>query len=106
MRYKDNGGLNENMSTCQRLPFMISRRTFLQSAGAACASATFSRPFFAQPTGKDAEDPLRWVDLRIGTGGHGHTFPGSSVPFAAMQLSPDTWNDQWDWCSGYYAADT
>ena len=85
---------------------MISRRTFLQSAGAACASATFSRPFFAQPTGKDAEDPLRWVDLRIGTGGHGHTFPGSSVPFAAMQLSPDTWNDQWDWCSGYYAADT
>jgi predicted alpha-1,2-mannosidase len=85
---------------------MISRRTFLQSAGAACATATFAKPLFAQPTGKDAQDPLRWVDLRIGTGGHGHTFPGSSVPFAAVQLSPDTWNDQWDWCSGYYAADT
>src|ERR1700739_1964100 len=87
-------------------PIMISRRTFLQSAGAAYATATFAKPLFAQPTGKDAQDPLRWVDLRIGTGGHGHTFPGSSVPFAAVQLSPDTWNDEWDWCSGYYAADT
>lgn len=78
----------------------------MQTAGAACATAALARPLFAVPTGKDAEDPLRWVDLRIGTGGHGHTFPGASVPFAAVQLSPDTFNDGWDWCSGYYATDT
>ncbi len=78
----------------------------MQTASAACATAALARPLFAVPTGKDAEDPLRWVDLRIGTGGHGHTFPGASVPFAAVQLSPDTFNDGWDWCSGYYTTDT
>lgn len=60
---------------------------------------------FAVPEGEAAGDPLRWVDPRIGTGGHGHCFPGSSVPFAAVQLSPDTYNDQWDWCSGYHISD-
>ncbi len=85
---------------------MISRRSFLQTAGAACASAALPLPAFANPQGEDASDPLRWVDPRIGTGGHGHCFPGSSVPFAAVQLSPDTFNDQWDWCSGYHVSDT
>ena len=85
---------------------MISRRSFLQTAGAACASAAFPLPSFAMPQGEEAQDPLRWVDPRIGTGGHGHCFPGASVPFAAVQLSPDTFNDQWDWCSGYHVSDT
>ena len=83
-----------------------SRRHFLQAAGAMFATASLSRVAFAYPQGEAASDPLRWVDPRIGTGGHGHCFPGASVPFAAVQLSPDTYNDQWDWCSGYYAADT
>ena len=30
------------------------------------------------------------VDPRIGTGGDGHTFPGATVPFGMIQLSPDT----------------
>ena len=30
------------------------------------------------------------VDPRIGTGGSGHTFPGATVPFGMIQLSPDT----------------
>lgn len=85
---------------------MTSRRTFLQIAGAACASAALPLPAFAFPEGEAASDPLRWVDPRIGTGGHGHCFPGSSVPFAAVQLSPDTFNDGWDWCSGYHISDT
>src|SRR3546814_10654237 len=29
-------------------------------------------------------------DLFVGTGGHGHTFPGASLPFGMAQLSPDT----------------
>ena len=63
-------------------------------------------PSFALPRGEAAGDPLRWVDPRIGTGGHGHCFTGSSVPFAAVQLSPDTFNDGWDWCSGYHISDS
>ncbi len=85
---------------------MISRRSFLQSAGAVCATAALPLPSFAAPEGAAAADLLRWVDPRIGTGGHGHCFPGASVPFAAVQLSPDTFNDQWDWCSGYHISDS
>nr|MBA2737707.1 hypothetical protein [Pyrinomonadaceae bacterium] len=32
----------------------------------------------------------RYVNPLIGTGGHGHTFPGATVPFGMVQLSPDT----------------
>lgn len=42
----------------------------------------------------------------IGTGGHGHTFPGATVPFGLVQLSPDTDDKGWDWCSGYHYQDT
>ena len=84
----------------------ITRRSFLQSTGALCASTALPLPVFAAPQGADAADPLRWVDTRIGTGGHGHCFPGASLPFGAVQLSPDTYNDGWDWCSGYHISDT
>jgi len=84
----------------------ISRRRFLQSTGALCAATALPLPAFTAPTGKDAADPLKWVDPRIGTGGHGHCFPGVALPFGAVQLSPDTYNDEWDWCSGYHISDT
>jgi predicted alpha-1,2-mannosidase len=45
------------------------------------------------------------VDPFIGTGGHGHTFPGASVPFGMVQLSPDTRLSGWDGCSGYHYSD-
>jgi len=54
----------------------------------------------------DANDAASLVDITIGTGGHGHLFPGAVVPFGAVQLSPDTYNDGWDWCSGYHLSDT
>lgn len=41
------------------------------------------------------------VDPFIGTGGHGHTYPGVTMPFGLVQLSPDTDDTGWDWCSGY-----
>ena len=84
----------------------ISRRRFLQSASALCVSTALPLPAFTVPEGAEAADPLRWVDPRIGTGGHGHCFPGVSLPFGAVQLSPDTFNDEWDWCSGYHISDT
>jgi putative alpha-1,2-mannosidase len=46
------------------------------------------------------------VNPFIGTGGHGHTFPGATVPFGMVQLSPDTRLRGWDGCSGYHYSDT
>ena len=51
-------------------------------------------------------DYTKLVDPFIGTGGHGHTFPGATLPFGMVQLSPDTRLDGWDGCSGYYSTDT
>lgn len=47
------------------------------------------------------------VNPFIGTGGHGHTFPGATVPFGMVQLSPDTRIDgSWDGCGGYHYSDS
>src|SRR5881227_2670969 len=50
-------------------------------------------------------DYTRWVNPFIGTGGHGHTFPGAVVPFGMVQLSPDTRGADWDGSSGYHYSD-
>ena len=48
----------------------------------------------------------QYVNPMIGTGGHGHTYPGATVPFGMVQLSPDTRIDgSWDGCSGYHYSD-
>lgn len=51
------------------------------------------------------KDLTKYVDPFIGTGGHGHTYPGATVPFGLVQLSPDTGIEGWDWCSGYHYSD-
>jgi predicted alpha-1,2-mannosidase len=52
-------------------------------------------------------DYTKYVDPFIGTGGHGHTFPGATVPFGMVQLSPDTRDDgSWDGCGGYHYSDS
>ncbi len=51
-------------------------------------------------------DPLSYVDPFIGTGGHGHTFPGPTMPYGMVQLSPDTHLFGWEASSGYHYADT
>ncbi len=48
----------------------------------------------------------RYVDPFIGTGGHGHTFPGAALPHGMVQLSPDNRTEGWDWCSGYNYSDS
>lgn len=49
----------------------------------------------------------QYINPFIGTGGHGHTFPGATVPFGMVQLSPDTRIDgSWDGCSGYHYSDS
>ncbi|WP_296315833.1 GH92 family glycosyl hydrolase [Winogradskyella sp. UBA3174] len=53
------------------------------------------------------DQPLTsYVNTFIGTGGHGHTYPGATMPFGMMQLSPDTRLDGWDGCSGYHYTDS
>ena len=48
----------------------------------------------------------QYVNPFIGTGGTGHTFPGATVPFGMVQLSPDTRIDgSWEGCSGYHYSD-
>ena len=47
----------------------------------------------------------QWVDPFIGTGGHGHTYPGAVLPHGMVQLSPDTRLDGWDGCGGYHYSD-
>ena len=42
------------------------------------------------------------VNPFIGTDAHGHTFPGATMPFGMVQLSPDTRLEGWDGCSGYH----
>ncbi len=54
-----------------------------------------------------AQKLTKYVDPFLGTGGHGHTYPGATVPFGMVQLSPDNGTEGWDWCSGYhYSSDS
>lgn len=56
--------------------------------------------------GEAALSPIDSVDPFIGTGFHGHTYPGATAPYGAVQLSPDTRKGNWDACSGYHYSDS
>src|SRR4051812_45918378 len=54
-----------------------------------------------------AQELTSFVNPFIGTGGHGHTFPGPLMPFGMVQLGPDTRVDgSWDGCGGYHYSDS
>jgi predicted alpha-1,2-mannosidase len=67
----------------------------------------FLIPFFltACQEKKTEKSFIHYVDPFIGTGGHGHTYPGASSAFGMVQLSPDTRLEGWDGCSGYHYSD-
>jgi predicted alpha-1,2-mannosidase len=77
----------------------IDRRRLLVGAGLAGLAA--AGPAAAKPRRALCDH----VDPFIGTGGHGHTYPGATTPFGMVQLSPDTSNNGWDSCSGYHQQD-
>ena len=56
--------------------------------------------------GAGEPDNARFVNPMIGTAGGGHTYPGATVPFGLVQVSPDTGNVGWDYCSGYRYEDS
>ncbi|NVK52291.1 MAG: glycoside hydrolase family 92 protein [Flavobacteriaceae bacterium] len=63
------------------------------------------KPKLPTTTAKKDQQLITYVNPFIGTGGHGHTYPGATMPFGMMQLSPDTRLDGWDGCSGYHYSD-
>jgi len=95
------------------------RRDFLRTGAVAAAQTMIPahRWLGAEERAQTAEELLDRALPLIGTGWHGHMFPGAVAPFGMVQLSPDTsgapepkWNGQWDltgWdhCSGYHYRD-
>lgn len=55
---------------------------------------------WAQPQPVDEPLPM------VGTAAHGHAYPGATVPFGMVQLSPDTPLQGWDGSSGYHYSDS
>ncbi|HEY3864065.1 MAG TPA: GH92 family glycosyl hydrolase [Verrucomicrobiae bacterium] len=72
-----------------------------KNSGAALAAAVclLAGRAFALPNPVDQPLPM------VGTADHGHTYPGATVPFGMVQLSPDTPLQGWDGCSGYHYSD-
>ena len=68
--------------------------TVISFLALACSASTTSE-----------EDLTGYVNVKIGSGGHGHVFVGASVPFGAVQLGPTSIPQTWDWCSGYHDSD-
>ena len=61
----------------------------------------------SQPSGEEQlRNEVQYVNPFIGTGFHGHTFPGAPRPFALVQVSPDTHIMGWDASSGYHYDDS
>jgi hypothetical protein len=87
---------------------MMSRRDMLKTGGAALAGLAAipgGIRLAADARGRHQateEDLTSYVDPFIGTGAHGHTYPGAQVPFGMVQLSPDNGVNGWDWSSGYH----
>jgi len=80
----------------------LSRRDLLKAGGIALAGLAVGLPSLDAANANERDDDvLDFVDPFIGTGGHGHTYPGASAPFGMVQLSPDSGTNGWDWCSGY-----
>ncbi|MDR1859787.1 MAG: GH92 family glycosyl hydrolase [Bacteroidales bacterium] len=73
------------------------KRTFFLSLMVALTSCSVK---------EGGEHLTAFVDPFIGTGFHGHTWPGAAYPFGQIQLSPDNGTQGWDWCSGYHWSDS
>ncbi|HZS47292.1 MAG TPA: GH92 family glycosyl hydrolase, partial [Blastocatellia bacterium] len=85
---------------------MVTRRDLLKSGAIVLAGmAAGLRPASINAATPNEEDVTKFVNPFIGTGDHGHTYPGATVPFGMVQLSPDSGTNGWDWCSGYNYAD-
>ncbi|AZQ64544.1 glycoside hydrolase family 92 protein [Flammeovirga pectinis] len=58
------------------------------------------------PQEAETKKLVDYVDPFIGTGEHGHTFPGATLPYGGVQCSPVNGVSGWDWVSGYHISDS
>ena len=71
---------------------MISRRRFTAlSAPSLCSGIAKARSLGAiantyAASSESNSKVSQYVDIRIGTGGHGHCYPGATLPFGMVQL--------------------
>jgi putative alpha-1,2-mannosidase len=90
---------------------MSSTRIFIRRHGRRIAIALLTLSgMCAAHAANVGTDAWSSVDPRIGTGGDGHTFPGATVPFGMIQLSPDTampdFKHAYKWAAGYQYGDS
>lgn len=96
----------------------IQKYLFFGSLLAAFGINTSCESSFAkeEPVQRQMKDFAQYVDPFIGTAKMGHTYPGATVPFGSVQLSPDTdtipyavdgrYNpDVYKYCAGYQYED-
>lgn len=83
-------------SCAHRYLFTAPQMDFNSYQKTGCQSVTGS------PSGITEDQLIAHVDPFMGTAGHGHTFPGATLPFGMVQVSPDNGYEGWDWCSGYH----
>lgn len=86
----------QNLGGLGRALVLVASATALLSA---CGITRSKKPV-------SRETLLSYVDPFVGTGEHGHTFPGATRPNAMVQFSPDTHLIGWDASSGYHASDS
>lgn len=67
---------------------------------------TFILFIFFSCSQSDNYEILNYVNPFVGTDEHGHTYPGATLPFGMVQVSPDTRLEGWDGCSGYHYSDS
>jgi predicted alpha-1,2-mannosidase len=85
------------------------KKSILSNARVVSTTLAFAFLAFGQSNlyAQTEATPADYVNPMVGTGGHGHTFPGAVWPFGMVQLSPDTRiDDSWDGCGGYYYEDS
>ena len=80
------------------------KQIFITGTVLAICACTQPTPIATVDT-PQAVDPLEYVDPFIGTDGKGKTYPGATVPYGMVQLSPDNGRTGWDWISGYFYPD-
>ncbi|MFM6946092.1 MAG: GH92 family glycosyl hydrolase [Flavobacteriales bacterium] len=88
------------------LSILVAFQSIAQVSVLQKASDKAQNAFDAPSRGTKSLPAVMLVNPLIGTGGHGHTFPGVCAPFGMMQLSPDTRFDGWDGCGGYHYSDS
>jgi predicted alpha-1,2-mannosidase len=92
------------------LSVLLSQITSLAQQSAAKARPKISSKVSVKVEDDNGKTPFDYVNPFIGTSGEGHTYPGATVPFGMVQLSPETdappFRGGFRWCAGYQYDDT